>query len=80
MKERDQLFIDLVAVWEKTRLPKGLSTPQKNFFHQQDRARHYAFRTADMTYLIFDEQRLGFEDYLKNLREYMAWYKKAYLE
>ena len=80
LKERDQVFNGLVAVWEKTRLPKGLSTPDKKLFYQQDRARHYANRRPDMTYLIYDEQRLGLEDYLKNLREYMAWYKKAYLE
>ncbi len=61
-----------MKVWEKTRLPKGLSMPGKPFFHQQDRARHFAFRRADMTYLIYDEQRLGLEDYLKNLHEYMA--------
>jgi hypothetical protein len=80
VKERDQVFNELVAVWEKTRLPKGLSTPEKKFFHQQDRARHYAFRRADMSYLIYDEQRLGMEDHLRNLREYMAWYKKTYLK
>jgi len=69
-----------VAVWEKTRLPKGVSTPEKKYFHQQDRARHYAFRTADMSYLICDEKLLGLEDYLKKLHEYMAWYKKTYLK
>jgi hypothetical protein len=80
LKERGEVFNELVAVWEKTRLPKGLSTPEKKFFHQQDRARHYAFRRADMSYLIYDEQRLGLEDYLKALRGYMVWYKKTYLE
>ena len=79
LKERDKVFAELVAVWEKTRLPKGLSTPEKSFFHQQDRARHFAFRRADMSYLIWDEQRLGLEGYLKDLREYMDWYKKLYL-
>jgi hypothetical protein len=80
VKEREKVFGGLVAVWEKTRLPKGLDTPRKKFFHQQDRARHYAYRTADMSYLIYDERRLGMEDYLKRLREYMAWYRKTYLE
>jgi len=80
LKERGEVFNELVAVWEKTRLPKGLSTPEKKFFHQQDRARHYAFRRADMSYLIYDEQRLGLEDYLRALREYMDWYKKTYLD
>ena len=68
-----------MTVWEKTRLPKGLSTPDKPFFHQQDRARHFAYRSADMAYLIQDEKRLDLEGYLKSLREYMAWYKKTYL-
>jgi hexosaminidase len=80
LKERDEVFNELVHVWEKTRLPKGLSTPEKKFFHEQDRARHFAFRKPDMTYLIYDEQRLGMEDYLKGLDKYMVWYKKAYLE
>jgi rhamnogalacturonyl hydrolase YesR len=78
VKERDKVFRELVTVWEKTRLPKGLSTPEKKFFHQTDRGRNFSFRTADMTYLICDEQRLGLEDYLKNLRAYMAWYKTTY--
>jgi len=80
LKERQQVYNSLVAVWEKTRLPKGMSTPEKKYFHQQDRARHYAFRTADMSYLIYDEKLLGLEDYLVKLREYMAWYKKTYLK
>jgi len=79
LEERDKVFNDLVAVWEKTRLPKGMSTAEKKFFHQQDRARHYAFRTADMTYLIYDEQLLDLEGYLEKLREYMGWYKQTYM-
>jgi hexosaminidase len=80
LEEREKVFSDLVATWEKTRLPKGVSTPEKKYFHQQDRARHYAFRTADMSYLIYDEKLLGLEDYLKKLREYMAWYRETYLK
>ena len=76
---RDSVFGDLVATWEKTRLPKGMSTPDKEFFFRQDRARHFAFRRADMTYLICDEQLLELEQYLEELRKYIAWYKKAYL-
>jgi hypothetical protein len=79
LAERDKVFTELVDVWEKARLPKGMSTADKKFFHRQDRARHYAFRRADMTYLICDEQMLGLENYLKKLREYMDWYKQTYL-
>ncbi len=70
LADRAQTFSNLVAVWEKTRLPKGLSLPQKPFFHQKDRARHFANRTADMNYLILDEQILDLEGYLDKLRAY----------
>jgi len=80
LAERERVFNSLVATWEKTRLPKGMSTKTKKFFHARDRARHFANRRPDMTYLIYDEQLLGLEDYLKKLQEYMAWYKKTYLQ
>ncbi len=76
LKERDAVYNELVTVWEKTRLPKGLSLPGRPFSHQQDRARHFAFRRADMSYLICDEQSLGLEEYLRKLRDYSAWYAK----
>jgi len=79
LSERQEVYQELVAVWEKTRLPKGLSTVEKEFFHRQDRARHFAFRRADMSYLICDEELLGLEDYKEKLLAYMDWYKKTYL-
>ncbi|MEN8227041.1 MAG: beta-N-acetylhexosaminidase [Bacteroidota bacterium] len=79
LSERQKVYDELVAVWEKTRLPKGFSTEEKEFFHRQDRARHFAFRRADMSYLIYDEELLGLEDYREKLLEYMEWYKKTYL-
>jgi hexosaminidase len=69
-----------VATWEKTRLPKGMSTSDKEFFFMQDRARHFANRTPDMTYLIYDEQLLGLEEYLEKLRAYMKYFKKTFVE
>ena len=79
LNERKEVYDNLVAVWEKSRLPKGLSTPEKKFFHRQDRARHFAFRKADMSYLIYDEELLGLEDYKVKLQEYMEWYKQTFL-
>ncbi len=79
LEERQKVYEDLVVTWEKTRLPKGLSTDDKQFFFRQDRARHFAFRRADMSYLIYDEELLGLEDYKIKLLEYMEWYKKTYL-
>ena len=77
LKERAEVYDELVGVWEKTRLPKGMSTPDKQFFYAQDRARHFASRRPDMSYLIYDEQLLGLEAYLGNLRDYAAWYKQT---
>ncbi|MCZ2153123.1 MAG: family 20 glycosylhydrolase, partial [Bryobacterales bacterium] len=79
LRERDEAFNQLVATWEKTRLPKGLSTPEKKYFYQQDRARHFANRQPDMTYLIYDEDKLGLADYLTGLQGYIKWYENTYL-
>jgi hypothetical protein len=79
LDERQKVYDELVATWEKTRLPKGLSTNNKQFFFRQDRARHYAFRRADMSYLICDEELLGLEDYKIKLLQYMEWYKETFL-
>jgi hypothetical protein len=78
LKRRKNVYNDLVEVWEQTRLPKGMSTPEKDYFYQQDRARHYAHRTADMSYLIYDEQLLDMEGYLMNLQAYMDYYRQLW--
>ncbi|HLU90684.1 MAG TPA: beta-N-acetylhexosaminidase [Cyclobacteriaceae bacterium] len=79
LDRREQVFNDLVATWEKVRLPKGMSTENKEFFHRQDRARHFANRKADMSYLIYDEELLDLQGYLEKLREYMDDFKKTFL-
>ena len=79
LAERQKVYQDLVNIWEKTRLPKGMSTDDKAYFHRQDRARHFANRTADMSYLIYDEALLGLEQYRDDLMEYMEWYRELYL-
>jgi hexosaminidase len=80
LARREKVFNDLVATWEKTRLPKGISTSDKEFFFMQDRARHFANRTPDMTYHIYDEQLLGLEEYLEKLRAYMKYFKETFVE
>jgi hypothetical protein len=62
LARREKVFNFLVNTWEKVRLPKGLSTENNKYFHRQDRARHFANRKANMTYLIYDEQLLGLEE------------------
>lgn len=77
IERRERVFKDLTETWDKTRLPKGMSLPGKQYFHQQDRARHFANRTPDMSYLIYDEQLLNMEGYIKDLEEYMEYYKNV---
>lgn len=79
LARRDKLYTGLVALWEKTRLPKGMSTADKKYFFRQDRTRHYANRTPDMKYLIIDEEDLDLEGYLKRLQEYMQVYKETFM-
>ncbi|MBS1744681.1 MAG: hypothetical protein JST21_00780, partial [Bacteroidetes bacterium] len=75
INRRSEVFNNLIDVWEKTRLPKGLSVEGKKYFFQQDRTRHFANRQPDMTYLICDEQKLDMEGWLQKLRNYMEKYK-----
>jgi hypothetical protein len=75
LKRRSEVFSNLVTTWEKTRLPKGMSTAKKKYFFQQDRTRHFANRKPDMTYLIYDEQKLDMEGWLEKLKIYMEKYK-----
>ncbi len=77
LRRRSVVFNNLVNTWEKTRLPKGMSTSEKKYFYKQDRARHFANRTPDMSYLIYDEQLLDLEGYLEKLKSYMEKYKNG---
>ena len=79
IERRKSIYNELVTTWEKVRLPKGTSTKEKKYFFQQDRARHFANRTPDMSYLVVDEQKLDLEGYSEKLREYMDYYKWMYL-
>jgi hexosaminidase len=78
LKRRTGVYNDIIKTWEETRLVKGMSTENKNYFFQQDRARHFANRRPDMSYLIYDEQKLDMEGYLKNLVTYMEYYKSTW--
>jgi hexosaminidase len=75
LERRLVVFNNLVTTWEKTRLQKGMETSEKKYFYQQDRARHFANRRPDMTYLIYDEQLLDLEGWLEKLKIYMVEYK-----
>jgi hexosaminidase len=74
LKRREAVYTHLVSVYEETRLPKGLSTNDKQFLWQQDRARHFANRRPDMSFLIYDEQLLDLESYLEKLNAYIIYF------
>ena len=78
LARRQKVYTDFVTTWEKTRLPKGLSTPDKKFFFKMDRSRHFANRTADLSYLIYDEQLLNMEGYLQELKKYRKSFQLEY--
>lgn len=76
LQRRETVFNNLVKTYEITRFPKGYSLPDKEFFWQQDRARHFAFRRPDMTFLIWDEQLLDMEGYLEKLKNYTEFFRE----
>ncbi|MCF6332319.1 MAG: beta-N-acetylhexosaminidase [Draconibacterium sp.] len=80
LKRRETIYNDILKTWGETRLEKGMSTKSKQYFFEQDRARHFANRTPDMSYLIYDEQLLNLEGYLGQLNEYIDFYKTRYLD
>ncbi|HUU29170.1 MAG TPA: beta-N-acetylhexosaminidase [archaeon] len=79
LEERGTVFNKIKATWEKSQLPKGMSTPEKKYLHARDQQRNFANRRPDLSFMIYDEELLGLEDYLARLREYMQWYSKTYL-
>ncbi|HEX5023945.1 MAG TPA: beta-N-acetylhexosaminidase [Agriterribacter sp.] len=79
LARREKVYTDLVSLWEKTRLPKGMSTPTKQYFFEQDRTRHFANRVPGMSYLIYDEQLLDLEGYLQKLEAYKAFFHQRFL-
>ena len=79
LSDRDRVFDAFVATWEKTQLPRGMSTPEKKYLHARDQQRNFINRRPDLSSVIYDEQLLDLEGYLKKLQQYMDWYKKTYL-
>jgi hexosaminidase len=79
LSRRDKVFNELVQVWNKTRLEKGMSTKDKPYFFEQDRTRHFANRVPGMSYLIVDEQQLGLENYLVKLQQYIQYFGQRFL-
>lgn len=78
LAERNLVFNEIKATWEKSQLPKGMSTPGKKYVHARDQQRNFANRRPDLSFMICDEEALGLEEYLKNLKDYIEFYKTKY--
>ncbi len=79
LTEREEVFTQIKTTWEKSQLPRGMSTPEKKYVHGRDQQRNFANRRPDLSFMIYDEQLLGLEKYLEELQDYINWYKKTYL-
>jgi hexosaminidase len=80
LRERDEVFAEIKTTWEKSQFPKGMSTPDKQYVHARDQQRNFANRRPDLSFMIYDEQLLGLEEYQQKLKEYTGWYKAKYLQ
>jgi hypothetical protein len=77
--ERDQVFSGIKYTWEKHQFPKGMSLPGKDYLHARDRQRNFANRRPDLSFMIYDEELLGLEEYIQDLSDYLEWYKTNHL-
>jgi hypothetical protein len=74
--ERERVYRELVACWERTRLPKGLAADGRAYLWRPERARHFANRTPDLRYLMVDEDLLDLDGYLARLRAHNEHYER----
>ncbi|MBL7698496.1 MAG: beta-N-acetylhexosaminidase [Chitinophagaceae bacterium] len=79
LARRNKIYTELKKTWEETTLPKGMSTPDKKYFFRQDRTRHFANRTPDLSYMIVDEQDLKLEEYLEKLKTYTKQFHDTFM-
>jgi hypothetical protein len=76
--EGERIFGDLVAVFEKSRFPKGQSVGGRHFVHILDDTKdHWADRTADMGYMMAPERSIGLPAWRKKLRAAIEDYAKS---
>ena len=64
----------------KHQFPKGMSLPGKEYLHARDRQRNFANRRADLSFMIYDEEMLDLEGYLRDLKKYIEWYEVNYIK
>ncbi|HLA40487.1 MAG TPA: hypothetical protein VJ417_10835, partial [Candidatus Glassbacteria bacterium] len=79
LKNRDAMWKDLKAVWEKSRYEKGRSVAGLDFLHVLDDVKdHWADRRTGLDYMIAPFQRMKLPEWRKNLAEIINQYAAAH--
>lgn len=78
-EEGDAIFKNLVAVYEKSRYPKGRTVAGRKFVHIMDDTKdHWADRTAGMGFMMQPERSIGLDKWQKELLKTMRAYAKRH--
>jgi hypothetical protein len=78
-RERQSIFRDLTAVWEKSRYPKGQTVGGRKFVHVLDDTKdHWADRRADLSYMTAPEENIGLDGWAKQLSTVIRSYAKEH--
>ncbi len=76
-RDGERIFSELVAVYEKSRFPKGQSVGGRQFVHIMDDTKdHWADRTPDMGFMMQPERGIGLAQWQKDLRKIIEDYAK----
>jgi hypothetical protein len=79
--EREEIFRGLVAVWERSRLPKGQAAGGRTFRHVQDDTKnHPADWTPDLGYLIKPSRDLDLEGWADRVCQAAAEFRRRHPE
>lgn len=79
--DRERMYDNLKATWEKSQYPKGQSVDAREFVHIMDDTKdHWADRTPDLSYLIMWERGLGLEEWAEQLEAIAADFAKLSAE
>jgi len=71
----EQVFAELVAVYEKSRFPKGRAVGGRSFFHVLDDTKdHWADRTPDLSFMMAPERSIGLDQWATELEKILRSY------
>jgi len=74
-QQNEGVFAKLVAVFEKSRFPKGRSVGGRKFVHVLDDTKdHWADRTPDMGFMMAPERSTGLDDWARDLEKIIRTY------